>query len=113
VIAGKRPRAHGPENCKCFPEVRRSATDALIGLPSLAQTSPTESAVHALPESIFLVFPYTFLGVRVDAPPCSFCDNGLGRNPLFFTLPAEFLLLSSGSSVSELSPKSDNRINRF
>jgi hypothetical protein len=65
VVAGKRPRAHGPENCSCFPEVRRSAIDALIGLPPLTHKSTIESAVHPRPVRILLFVPYIFLGVSV------------------------------------------------
>ena len=50
--------------------------------PPLQKKSTTESAVHARPESILLFVPYTLLGVRVDALPCSSCCNRLRTNPL-------------------------------
>lgn len=49
--------------------------------PPLHKNSTTQPAVHARPEDSSRR-SYTFLVVRVDAPTCSFCCNGPGRNHL-------------------------------
>jgi hypothetical protein len=92
VVAGERPRDHGPAICNCFPEVRRSALDALIGLPPLHKNQQLKPRYMHYPQVFFFVLADTFLGVRVDAPTCFSCSYRLGRN-LLFEPTAESLFL--------------------
>jgi len=70
VVAGKRSRAHGPASCSCVSKARRSALDALIGLPPLHKNQQLKPCYMHNPQEFVFVLAYIFLGVRLpDAAP--------------------------------------------
>ena len=98
-MAGKRPRAHGPENCQCFPEVRRGALDGLIVLPSLAQTLNYSTRRTRTTRGFYSSFLY-FSGSARRRPDLLFiAATAPDENHLFFKLLAEFFLLTSAKQL--------------
>ena len=113
-MAGKRPLAHGPANCSCVSEVRRSALDALIDLPPLHKNQQLKPRYTHDPQEFFFVLACIFLECVLTHQPAYLVAIASGEISYLNQLLIFFSMsLCSNRGLSELSSRRDTRINLF